>query len=401
MGRVLRIGLSGGIGSGKSTVARRLADHGARVIDADVIAREVVAPGTEGLAEVVARFGPGVLDADGALDRPAMARRIFGDDEARAALNAIVHPRVAARTAELMAEAPEDSILVHDIPLLVEAGYGPNYHLVVIVDAPSEDRVRRLVGRGLEKSDARARIRSQATEEQRREAADVWLNNSGQVQDVLAEVDKLWADRLVPFEANLRSRQPASKRPAKLLAPDPEWPRQARRLIARIEAAVGELAVRVDHIGSTSVPDLPAKDVIDVQVTVRSLDDADALAGPLTEAGFPLQPEIRTDNVHPIDPEPQHWEKRYHAAADPGRLTNVHVRVEGYPNWRYALLFRDWLRAEPDVRSEYLALKRQVAEIHAADSSHDNYAEAKEQWFADALPRAERWASETGWRPGG
>ncbi len=138
---MLRVGLSGGIGSGKSTVARRLTERGAVVVDADVVAREVVEPGSEGLRELVSRFGSEILDAEGALDRPAMARRVFGDDAARAELNSVVHPRIGERTAELMGRAPSDAVLVHDIPLLVEAGYQPEiayfevlHELKLIVD---------------------------------------------------------------------------------------------------------------------------------------------------------------------------------------------------------------------------------------------------------------------------
>src|SRR5438874_7002447 len=128
---MLRVGLSGGIGSGKSTVAGRLAEHGAMLIDADRIAREVVEPGTDGLAEVVEAFGADLLDPDGALDRPALAARVFGDDVARARLNAIVHPRVGARTQELTEQAADDAIVVYDVPLLVENGLAPFYHLVI------------------------------------------------------------------------------------------------------------------------------------------------------------------------------------------------------------------------------------------------------------------------------
>jgi dephospho-CoA kinase len=399
MVRVLRIGLSGGIGSGKSTVARRFAEHGAVVIDADVIAREVVAPGSDGLAALVEEFGAEVLDSDGSLDRPAMARRVFGDDEARARLNSVVHPRVAARTAERMAEAPDDAIVVHDVPLLVEAGYSANYHLVVIVDAPVEDRVRRLVERGLEADDARARIRSQATEEQRREAADVWLDNSGSHDNLVDEVDALWTERLVPFESNVRFRRRAPKRSLKIVEHDPEWSRQARRLSARIERAAGEKALRVDHIGSTSVPGLPAKDILDLQVTVLSLADADTVAEPLGEAGFPVRQGIFGDTPHPIAPDPQEWAKRLHAAADPGRRANVHVRVAGSAGWRCAFLFRDWLRADEEERTGYLRLKRELAEQCADAADHNRYADAKEPWFAEALPRAEEWAARTGWSP--
>ncbi|MCI2421815.1 dephospho-CoA kinase [Saccharopolyspora sp. K220] len=396
---MLRVGLSGGIGSGKSTVARRLVERGAVLIDSDVLAREVVQPGSPGLAELVERFGSEILDTDGALNRPALAEKVFGDTAARADLNAITHPKIRDLTAERMAQAPADAIVVHDVPLLVEVGYAPNYHLVIIVDAPELDRVRRLVDRGLAEQDARARIAAQATDEQRREVADVWLDNSGPVDDVLAQVDELWQHRLVPFEENVRLRQRPPKRAPKLVESDPEWPRQARRLIARIERAAGNEAVRVDHIGSTSVPGLPAKDIIDLQLTVRSLADADALADPLGEAGFPVLSDIRGDTPHSFAPDPALWAKRVHVSADPGRYANLHVRVEGTPAWRLALLFPAWLRADEAIRDEYLNLKREVAARHATDPSHDAYAEAKEPWMAEALPKALQWADQTGWTP--
>ncbi|MEV5538972.1 dephospho-CoA kinase [Saccharopolyspora shandongensis] len=394
---MLRVGLSGGIGSGKSTVARRLVERGAVLIDSDVLAREVVQPGTPGLAELVERFGEDILDADGALNRPALAGKVFGDDEARADLNAITHPKIRDLTAERMAQAPADAVVVHDVPLLVEVGYAPNYHLVLIVDAAEPDRVRRLIDRGLAEDDARARIAAQATTEQRREVADVWLDNSGSVDAVQAQVDALWRDRLVPFEENVRLRRRPPKRAPRLVDPDPEWPRQARRLIARVERAAGDKALRIDHIGSTSVPGLPAKDIIDLQLTVRSLADADALAGPLGEAGFPVLPDILGDTPHTFAPDPALWEKRVHVSADPGRYANLHVRVDGTPGQRVALLFPAWLRADEAARDEYLALKRKVAAEHAADPDHGAYADAKEPWFAEALPRAWRWAESTGW----
>ncbi|MEU5851525.1 dephospho-CoA kinase [Saccharopolyspora shandongensis] len=394
---MLRVGLSGGIGSGKSTVAQRLVERGAVLIDSDVLAREVVQPGTPGLAELVERFGEDILDADGALNRPALAGKVFGDDEARADLNAITHPKIRDLTAERMAQAPADAVVVHDVPLLVEVGYAPNYHLVLIVDAAEPDRVRRLIDRGLAEHDARARIAAQATTEQRREVADVWLDNSGSVEAVLAQVDALWQDRLVPFEENVRLRRRPPKRAPKLVDPEPEWPRQARRLIARVERAAGDKALRIDHIGSTSVPGLPAKDIIDLQLTVRSLADADALAGPLGEAGFPVVPHILGDTPHTFAPDPALWEKRVHVSADPGRYANLHVRVDGTPGQRGALLFPAWLRADEAARDEYLALKRKVAAEHADDPDHGAYADAKEPWFAEALPKAWQWAESTGW----
>ena len=189
------VGLTGGIGSGKSAVAARLAAHGAVVIDADRLAREVVAAGTEGLADVVAAFGPDVLASDGGLDRPALAGRVFGDDAARRRLEAIVHPRVRARTAELVAAAPPDAIVVNDVPLLVEAGLAAAYEVVVVVLADEATRVARLVrDRGMAEEEAYARIRAQATDEQRRAVADMVITNDGSLDDLAARVDEVWAE---------------------------------------------------------------------------------------------------------------------------------------------------------------------------------------------------------------
>jgi dephospho-CoA kinase len=195
---MLRMGLTGGIGSGKSTVAGLLAARGARVVDADRIAREVVEPGTPGLAAVVEAFGPQVLTPDGALDRPALAAIVFADPAARARLDGIVHPLVRARAAELVAAAPPDAVVVQDVPLLVETGQAGAYDLVLVVEADLETRVRRLVQRGLTAEDARARIAAQATDEQRRAVADVVLDNSGTPEQLEAQVERFWAERVVP-----------------------------------------------------------------------------------------------------------------------------------------------------------------------------------------------------------
>jgi dephospho-CoA kinase len=193
---VLRIGLTGGIGSGKSTVSAMLADRGARVIDADVLAREVVAPGTPGLAAVVDAFGEKVLTADGGLDRPALATVVFGDPAARATLDGIVHPLVRARAVALISALPADAVVVQDIPLLVETGQAGSFDLVLVVEADLDTRVARLVQRGLSEEDARARIAAQATDEQRRAVADVVLDNSGTPEELAAQVDRFWAERV-------------------------------------------------------------------------------------------------------------------------------------------------------------------------------------------------------------
>jgi dephospho-CoA kinase len=196
----VQIGLTGGIGSGKSTVARRFAELGALVIDADALAREVVEPGTDGLAAVVAEFGEQVLDGDGRLDRPALAQLVFGDEAARGRLNAIVHPRVRARAAELIAAAPPGTVVVQDVPLLVETGQADTYDLVVVVEAPEELRVRRLArDRGMSADEVRARMAAQASDEQRRAVADVVLVNDGTPDDLRAKVDQLWRSRVSPW----------------------------------------------------------------------------------------------------------------------------------------------------------------------------------------------------------
>ena len=196
---MLMVGLTGGIGAGKSVVAARLAELGAIVIDSDRLAREVVEPGTDGLREVVEEFGPEVLGPDGALDRPALGRLVFRDQAARRRLEAIVHPRVRARSAELIAAAPPDAVVVNDIPLLVESGIGAGFDLVVIVLASEQTRLRRLAqARGMTAEEARARMAAQATDEQRRAAADVVLDNDGSREDLLAAVDRLWHERLRP-----------------------------------------------------------------------------------------------------------------------------------------------------------------------------------------------------------
>jgi dephospho-CoA kinase len=197
---MLMIGLTGGIGSGKTAVARRLAELGAILIDSDALAREVVAAGTSGRDEVVAEFGDAVLGPDGELDRAALGRIVFADEAARRRLEAIVHPRVRARAADIVAVAPPDAIVVNDVPLLVEANLAGNYQMVIVVLADEETRVRRLVrDRGLTGADARARIAAQATDEQRRAVADVVIVNDGTLDELRAKVDDVWRTKIVPI----------------------------------------------------------------------------------------------------------------------------------------------------------------------------------------------------------
>ena len=393
---MLRVGLTGGIGSGKSTAARTFASLGAVVVDADAVAREVVEPGQPALHAVVERFGPQVLRPDGSLDRPGLGRVVFGDPEALRDLERITHPHIWRRTAELVAAVPPDRVVVHDMPLLVEKRMTGEYHLVVVVAAVEEVRVRRLVtDRGMDEADARARVAAQASDEDRWAAADVVLENEAAPAALEHAVRRLWHARVEPFDLNLRTGVRSRLAAAVLSPPDPEWPASAARLVARIRHAAGEVAVTLDHVGSTAVPGLAAKDVVDLQVGVRSLAAADdpGFVEAMAAAGFPRVPGVEEDRGKDGGP----WPKRFHGSADPGRVAHVHVREIGSPGWEFALLFRDWLRAVPEERDDYARTK---ADLAARLATTEEYAEAKEPWFDAAWSRARAWAHTTGWTPG-
>ena len=371
---MLRIGLTGGIGAGKSTVARRLAELGAILVDADQISREVVASGSKGLADVIAEFGPSVVDGDGGLDRPALARVVFADSDARNRLNAIMHPLIGTRTREIIASAPPEAVVVQDIPLLVESQMAQEFPLVVVVDAPPEERVHRLVAvRGMPERDARARIASQADEPARRAVADVWLDNSGDQHRLRDTVDRMWRDRLVPFESALH-RGAVPELPPILVEHDAGWAKDFARLSKRIAKAAQVPERDVRHIGSTSVPQLAARDVLDLQLSV--VPAATGLAQRLLMVGFvpvPGQPIFRS--------------------ADPARPLDLYLRTEGEAEWRLDLLLRDWLRSDPMARIGYLEVKRRAERGDGAA----NYAEVKGSWFDGARDCAERWADTAEW----
>jgi dephospho-CoA kinase len=292
---VLRVGLTGGIGAGKSTVALALGRLGAVVVDADQLARRVVERGSPGLDAVVEAFGSGVLAEDGSLDRGALGRLVFSDAAARARLNAILHPRIAELAEREVALAPPDAVVVHDVPLLVENGLGPDYQLVLVVAAPVEERVRRLVHeRGMDEQEATARIAAQADDAARAAAADVLLDNGGERSELLQAVERLWHDRLVPYEQNLRSGRCAS------VATTPSAGPAARaRAAARLRAALGELGQVEDG------DPLVVRIVVDVT--------GDALAEALQRAGLVLRP----------DGQP--------CAADPGAAVAVTLRRDPGP----------------------------------------------------------------------
>ena len=190
---MFRLGLTGGIGSGKSTVSARLAEHGATVIDYDLLAREAVALGTPALAAIAERFGDDVIAADGTLDRTALGAVVFGDDAARHDLEAITHPAIFDLAIALEATVADDAVVVHDHPLLVEVGMDAFCDLVVVVDVPEDVQVERLVTlRGMPEADARARLAAQGSREERVAVADIVLDNTGSIEDLEARVDEIW-----------------------------------------------------------------------------------------------------------------------------------------------------------------------------------------------------------------
>jgi dephospho-CoA kinase len=188
------VGLTGGIGSGKSTVAELLRSRGAVVVDADAIAREVVEPGMPALAAIAQRFGDDVIRPDGTLDRPALAKKAFVDDESRKALEAITHPAIGELFLQRVAAAPLDGVVVHDVPLLVESIRGYKYDAVIVVEAPREVRLERLETRGVPRADAEARMAAQATDEERRAVATWVVDNGGELGALEVQVDKIWTE---------------------------------------------------------------------------------------------------------------------------------------------------------------------------------------------------------------
>ncbi len=404
---MLRIGLTGGIGAGKSALSTTFSQCGGIIVDGDVIAREVVEPGTEGLASLVDAFGEDILRPDGALDRPALAAKAFADEEERKKLNGIVHPLVAKRRAEIIDAVSQDAVVVEDIPLLVESGMAPLFPLVVIVHADVELRVRRLVEqRGMAEDDARARIAAQATDEQRRAVADIWLDNSGSQEDLVLHARDVWHNRILPFAHNLTQRQ-HPRTPAHLSPADPTWPDQARRIVNRLKTACGHRALRVDHIGSTAVPDMDAKDVIDIQVTVESLDVADELVEPMLSAGYPRLEHITQDAAKS---DARSTVSGVDHSDDPRLVAQTHSRVSrprpadqrAHPGGRLA---QSTVRAvvrrlvESQSRCARRLFGRQALSRCGRRGDIVRYVTAKEPWFLDAYRRAWEWADATGWKP--
>lgn len=294
--QALNVAVTGGIGAGKSTVSAGLAARGALVIDSDRLAREVVEPGTPGLAAVVAAFGEAVLTADGALDRPALGAIVFGDVEALRRLEGITHPLVRALFAERLAQAPAEAVVVNDIPLLRTAVEAARYHLVVAVGiADGEVRVQRLVRRGHTEDDARRRIAAQIGDDERRALADVWLDNSGDEAALGEQLDRL-GDRLRIFAANRRAGHDAG-------TPDSGLPADTGPLPTRVSVALG--GAEVIGVGDVEGP---------AQILMARAVPLDPPSGTAALAGIGF-PSVRGDSSSPSS--------RFYGNADPGRPVSL------------------------------------------------------------------------------
>jgi dephospho-CoA kinase len=224
--------------------------------------------------------------------------------------------------------------------------------------------------------------------------ADIWLDGKGSAEQVTAAVHALWTDRLMPFEATLRAgRREPRRRQTMVLDPDPTWPSQASRLIARLRDSAGDSVIRIDHIGSTAVAGLPAREVLDIQLVVDDLGAAGRVAEAARPAGFVSVPGqwFGTDRYGTEHPE------EVLVGADPGRPANLHIRPVWAPIWLETLLFRDWLRAHNHERDAYAAVKRELANRPAGDA--DAYRADRMPWIQAAMARAEQWTDDIGWSP--
>ena len=290
---MLRVGVTGGIGSGKSTVARVFAGLGAHVIDADRIARQVLEPGTPGLTAVAEQFGAQLIGDCGELDRAALAAIVFADPARLAALEAITHPLIWAEADRQFAAVPAGEVAVHDMPLLVEKRMGAEYHLVVAVLVGAETRVRRLVAhRGLDAADARRRIAAQASDADRRAAAAVLLDNSGSPADLEGAAADLWQTRIAPFRDNLVAARPAAdgdtarRLQDALGAAGVHRAGQRQRLAARVVRALGTGA----HVGPPAGRE--SRQERRVELTGAATIDAVSVAERMVGAGFPPLPGL-------------------------------------------------------------------------------------------------------------
>lgn len=385
--------MTGGIAAGKSTITSILAEHGAVVIDSDRIAREVVEPGSVGIDQVKSRFGTDVLHKDGSLNRAAMGQIVFADSAARGDLEQIIHPLIARRGAELLAQSADDAIVVHDVPLLVERDLGARYHLVLVVLASLEKRIERMIrDREMSLEQAQSRIASQADDDERRLVADDVIHADVTVDRTRAALERWWQNRVLPYHANLQHGVRAPRDRSVRLVPPPGPPRtwrvQAMSVVKRLQWVLAGHDVSIEHIGSTSIPGLWSKDVIDIQIQLRDWESVQEVGALLAAAGFPGKPSFDNAKARWLDvPDSDTGgaaSKWLAANADQGRAVNLHVRPAGSDSSRYALDFRDLLRCDPLARADYAQFKAKTARVHTRS---DHYALAKERYFKEIWPQ--------------
>ncbi|MCQ9366847.1 dephospho-CoA kinase [Brevibacterium sp. 91QC2O2] len=368
---MLRIGLTGGIGAGKTTVAQLFRERGVPVVDADRVAREVVEPGMPALAALAHEFGPAVLDADGGLNRAELASRAFADQAHTDALNAIMHPAIAARSRELFASYERSSIVVHDVPLLVENDLAPDYQLSVLVDVPADIRLERLVaGRGLDPADAQARIARQADDETRRAVCDIHLDNAGDLSRVTDAFGKIFDLRLSPFAENLRLGLAAARGPVELRPRS--WPAETARTVARIRRATARLGLSgIEPSGPGAVADLPALDLMEFHLRVDRPADP-RLEVALEQAGFVPAPGDWSDDWE--DGTPVEALRRF-ASADPGRPTVLYVGEPGSRAFDFAVWLRELLRSDAAERASFAGQLAEIADEHAGADDWGGFVE--------------------------
>lgn len=391
---LLHIGLTGGIGAGKSTVAAIFAELGAQIIDADKLAHEVLEPGSSALAEIGEVFGSEFINSAGELERGALGAYVFNNPEQLKKLNAIVHPAVAKLTKDRVAELPADAVIVHDVPLIAENDLKANYHLVFVAQCPQQIRMDRLTQeRGMSLENARSRIAAQANDEQRRKIADALIPTHGSIETTRAAVEKLWQERVLPMQRNMMQNTRSPHSPQVRLLPNPPEPRswqvQAQQLMDRIIVVLKDVGLQVgtdftvDHIGSTAIGGIWAKDVLDVQLQVINESAQERISQALIAGGFPGQPAFDYAKSGWPAGAGNRVPKMFHANADPAREVHIHIRAVDSLAASYALNFVKLHRQSLIQRDRYAQLKAQLLRTTA---NRAEYADRKEAYFDDVWP---------------
>lgn len=375
---MIKIGLSGGIGSGKSTVVKMLSSCGAYIIDSDKLAREVVEPGTPGLHSIVEHFGEKVLAESGELNRNALSAIVFQSDEARKVLNSITHPRIAQRTQQLIEEAPRDSIIVHDTPLLVELNLGVFYDAVIIVWASMETRLHRLQKyRDMPQEEALSRIHAQTSDEIRSQTADVVIDNNSTVEAARAQVYDLFYHYLVPWRDHLIEGEPLSM-PISLVShqgKNPIAPKIIARLWTLLHSVTDSGIVSIEHIGATSMNLSLGQDIIDIHITVTHWNKKDIILSTLKDGGY-VMVKYRHDE--------EKLAEYILSSTNPLRKSCIYIHHVDNPCREMYLHSNEFLRLHPQYHQQYIQSK--VEGLLSEKYSHN-----KKLFFESLYPQIQQW----------